>query len=289
VWHEDIREFHVIDKVTGKKLGIFYLDLFPRDGKFKHYAVLSIMQRRVKNGEAFLPITSQVSNFQKPTEKQPSLLTHSEVVTYFHEFGHLMHVVSNQANYARFGLNGVLPDFIEVPSTIFESWAWKPEILSQISGHYEDSSKKLPDEMLKGMIAAKLLNIGSIQLRQVFYSLIDLHYHTKGAEDTTAVWNELFEEVTRIKIPEGTTPDAGFGHIMGGYQAGYYSYTWSRVYAEDLFTKFEKAGFMDEKTGIEFRTKVLAPGGGKDPDEMTREFLGRDANNAAFLKSLGID
>ena len=289
VWNEDVREFHVIDKVTGNKLGIFYLDLFPREGKYKHYAVFSIFGRRVKDGDTLLPITSQVSNFQKPTKSQPSLLTHREVVTYFHEFGHLMHVISNQANYARFGLGGVLPDFIEVPSNIFENWAWKEEILAQISGHYEDSKKKLPSALLKRMIDAKLLNIGIFQLRQVFFSLIDILFHTEGAEDTTAEWNKLLHDITGFTLHEDTRQDASFGHIMGGYQAGYYSYTWSRVYAEDLFTKFEKAGFMDEKTGLEYRQKVLAPGGSKHPDEMVREFLGRDSNNDAFLKSLGID
>ncbi|MHA1480806.1 MAG: M3 family metallopeptidase, partial [Candidatus Thorarchaeota archaeon] len=272
IWHEDVREFLVIDKVTGNKLGIFYLDLFPREGKYKHYAVFTIMDRRVKNGKALLPITSQVSNFQKPTDKQPSLLTHREVVTYFHEFGHLMHAISNQATYQRFGLNGVLSDFIEVPSNIFENWAWKEEILAQISGHYMDSDKKLPSNLLKSMIDAKLQNIGTFQLRQVFFSSIDILYHTKGAEDTTAVWNNLFHDITGFTLHADSRRDASFTHIMGGYQAGYYSYTWSRVYAEDLFTKFEGAGFMDAKTGLEYRQKVLAPGGSKHPDEMVRDF-----------------
>lgn len=289
IWHEDVREFHVFDKATGNMMGVFYLDLYPREGKFKHYAVFPILERRVIDGVTYLPITSQVSNFQKPTKSQPSLLTHDNVITYFHEFGHLMHVISNNTRYSRFGLDGVLPDFIEVPSKMFENWAWEEEVLSNLSGHFEDKKKKLPNEMLKSMIDAKLLNIGTFQLRQVFYSLIDMLFHTEGAEDTTSEWRRLFKEITRIEIPEGTFPDAGFGHIMGSYAAGYYSYTWSQVYAEDLFTKFKKSGFMDEKTGLAYRTKVLAPGGSKDPDEMVREFLGRDSNNEAFLKSLGID
>ena len=288
VWHEDVREFRVTDRITGNLMGLFYLDLFPREGKFKHYAVFGLLGRRIKDGKRLLPIVSMVANFQKPTENQPSLLNHSEVVTFFHEFGHLMHAITNKASYARFGLSGVLRDFIEVPSQMLENWAWKEEVLTLLSGHFEDSKQKLPSELLKRMVKAKLLDIGSFQLRQVFFSLIDLKYHTEGAEDTTAEYIKLFKEITRIELPDGTTPDASFGHLMGGYAAGYYSYIWSRVYSEDLFTKFEEAGFMDEKTGLEYREKILAPGGSLDPDEMVRNFLGRDSNNKAFLKSLGI-
>jgi Zn-dependent oligopeptidase len=255
-----------------------------REHEKYHFRGLS---RRIKDGKRLLPIASMVANFQKPTENQPSLLNHSEVVTFFHEFGHLMHAITNKASYARFGLSGVLRDFIEVPSQMLENWAWKEEVLTLLSGHFEDNKKKLPSEMLKRMIKAKLLDIGSFQLRQVFYSLIDLKYHTEGAEDTTAEYIKLFREITRIELPDETTPDAGFGHVMGGYAAAYYSYLWSKVYAEDLFTKFEKAGFMDEKTGLEYREKILAPGGSKDPDEMVRDFLGRKSNNEAFLRSLG--
>ncbi len=289
VWHEDVREFKVYDKVEEELLGVFYLDLFPRDGKYKHYAVFPILERRKIEGKVYLPITSMVANFQKPTKSQPSLLTHNEVVTFFHEFGHLMHVLSNQTNYARFGLDSVLPDFIEVPSKMFENWAWKEEVLSLISGYYEDRTKKLPSDQLQRMIDAKLLNVGTLQLRQVFYSLIDMKYHTEKVDDTSRTFIDLFTEITGFEMPPDITPDAGFGHIMGGYQAGYYSYLWSQVYAEDLFTKFDANGFMNGKIGYEFRQKILAPGGSKDPDEMVEEFLGRPSNNEAFLRSLGIN
>ncbi|MHA2374083.1 MAG: M3 family metallopeptidase, partial [Candidatus Thorarchaeota archaeon] len=287
-WHEDVREFSVFDKVSKKLMGIFYLDLFPRDGKFKHYAVFPIIERRLRDREYFLPITSMVANFQKPTETQPSLLTHREVITFFHEFGHLMHVVTNKTNYARFGLDGVLLDFIEVPSQMLENWSWKEEVLSLISGHYEDNTQKLPSDLLKRMIEAKLLNVGMFQIRQVFLSLIDLMYHTEGSEDTSGDFVKLYYDVTGFKLPDDITPDAGFGHLMGGYSAGYYSYLWSKVYAEDLFTKFEQAGFMNEEIGLEYREKILAPGGSRDPNEMVKDFLGRESNNEAFLRTLGI-
>lgn len=289
-WHDDVREFRVIDKTNDQTLGIFYLDLYPRDGKFKHYAVWGILDRRVKNGTAYLPMCAMVSNYDKPTKDKPSLLTHNDVESFFHEFGHLMHAICNQASYARFGLGGVLRDFIETPSMMFENWAWKEEVLSSLSGHYKDPKKKLPLELLKRMIDAKLLDIGTIQLRQVAYSLIDMIYHTEGAEDTSAVFRRIFSEITGYNMPEEVKMDAGFGHFANpGYTAGYYSYLWSKAYAEDIFTKFEKNGFMDTKTGTEYRQKILAPGGSLDPDEMVKSFLGREMNNDAFMKSLGLE
>jgi len=289
VWYEDVQEFKVVDKVSGNVMGHFYLDLYPRDGKFKHYAVFDFLERRVKDGKVLLPITSMVANFQKPTKDTPSLLTHSEVETFFHEFGHLMHVITNKASYARFGLDGVLPDFIEVPSMLMENWAWKEDVLKLLSGHYKDTEKKLPSDLLDRMLKAKLLNVGAFTLRQVFFALIDMYYHTEPVEDTTAKWYELFPEITGFEMIPDTTPDAAFGHLMSGYQAGYYGYQWSKVYAEDIFTKFEKNGYFDEKTGLEYREKILSPGGSRDPDEMVRDFLGRESNNKAYLKSLGID
>lgn len=288
-WHEDVREFKVTDKTTGAVLGVFYLDLFPREGKFKHYAVFDFLSRRIKDGEELLPVCAMVSNYQKPTESQPSLFNHSEVETFFHEFGHLMHVISNQSKYASFSLDGVLPDFIETPSMMFQNWAWKEEVLTDISGHYEDPKKKIPSDLIKRLIAAKLVNVGAFNLRQVCYSLVDMLYHTKGVEDTTTVFNKMLDEITRIKMPDETRMDAGFGHLMNGnYVAGYYSYLWSQSYAEDVFTKFEENGFMDTKTGVEYRQKILAPGGSLDPDEMVKSFLGRAMNTDAFMKSLGL-
>lgn len=289
VWYEDVQEFKVIDKVSGRAMGLFYLDLYPREGKFKHYAVFDFLNRRVKDGKALLPITSMVANFQKPSDKQPSLLTHNEVETFFHEFGHLMHVITNQASYASFGLNGIKPDFIEVPSMLLENWAWKEDVLQILSGHYKDPDKKLPSDLLERMLKAKLLDVGALTLRQVFYSLIDMYYHTKPVEDTTNLWLKVFTEITGMKLPPDTYPDAAFEHLMGGYEAGYYGYQWSKVYAEDVFTKFENNGYLDEKTGLEYRQKILSPGGSRDPDDMVRDFLGRESNNKAYLKSLGID
>jgi thimet oligopeptidase len=290
VWYNDVREFIVTDKTNGRTLGVFYLDLYPRDGKFKHYAMFNFLDRRVKDGTTYLPICALVTNFDKPTKDRPSLLNHNDVETFFHEFGHVMHVISNQTDYVSFGLGGVLSDFGETPSMMFENWAWKEEILTKLSGHFKNPEKKLPSDLLKRMIDAKLLDIGTLQLRQVAYSLIDMTYHTEGAEDTSKVFRKIFEEITGYEMPDDTRMDAGFGHLMSSlYTAGYYTYLWSKAYAEDIFTKFETNGFMNPNVGTEYRRKILAPGGSLDPDDMVRNFLGREMNTDAFMKSLGLD
>ena len=290
VWYNDVREFIVTDKTNGRTLGVFYLDLYPRDGKFKHYAMFNFLDRRVKDGTTYLPICALVTNFDRPTKDRPSLLNHNDVETFFHEFGHVMHVISNQTDYVSFGLGGVLSDFGETPSMMFENWAWKEEILTKLSGHYKNPEKKLPSDLLKRMIDAKLLDIGTLQLRQVAYSLIDMTYHTEGAEDTSKVFRKIFEEITGYEMPDDTRMDAGFGHLMSSlYTAGYYTYLWSKAYAEDIFTKFETNGFMNPNVGTEYRRKILAPGGSLDPDDMVRNFLGREMNTDAFMKSLGLD
>ncbi|MGD2072568.1 MAG: M3 family metallopeptidase [Candidatus Thorarchaeota archaeon] len=288
-WHEDVQEFHVYDKETGEFMGIFYLDLFPRDGKFKHYAVWDMLSRiRTRDGTILKPVAAMVSNYQRPTEKQPSLLTHSGVETFFHEFGHLMHVINLETNYGIFGLDGVPQDFIETPSQMLENWAWNDKILSILSGHHE-TNEKLPNDLLKRMIDAKLLDAGLKWIRQVFFALIDVTYHTQEIKDVTEEFKRLYTEITDFIDPPETRSEAGFGHLMGGYEAGYYGYLWAKVYAEDLFTKFGDEGVLDSDIGLEFRKKILAPGGGRDPDEMIRDFLGREPNNKAFLRSIGLE
>jgi Zn-dependent oligopeptidase len=287
-WHDDVQEYHVYDRETGEFMGIFYLDLYPREGKFKHYAVWDMLSRRRTRERIILkPVAAMVSNYQKPTEKQPSLLTHSDVKTFMHEFGHLMHALTSEAEYGAFDMDGVPQDFIETPSQMLENWAWNEKILSIISRHYE-TGKKLPSDLLKRMIDAKLLNVGLKYIRQVFFSLIDMTYHSQDVEDVSEEYRRLYNKITDFIDPPETRSEAGFDHLMSGYEAGYYGYLWAKVYAEDLFTKFGDEGVLDSNIGLEFRKKILAPCGGRDPDKMIRDFLGREPNNEAFLRSIGI-
>ncbi len=289
-WHPDVKQFLVYDKETNKYMGSFFLDLFPREGKFKHAAAFDIVQGTLLEGGKYQrPMAAMVANFTKPTETEPSLLQHREVVVLFHEFGHIMHQIVTEAKYARFSGANTAWDFVEAPSQMLENWVWDKQVLSMLSGHYTDSSKKLPEDIIERMIEAKLLNAGIQNLRQIFFAMIDMKYHLEeNIEDPNKVWHDLFEEILTFKPLRNTHPASGFGHIMGGYAAGYYGYLWSKVYAQDMFTRFEKSSPLDEKIGLEYRQKILAKGGSEDEEQLVISFLGRKPDNKAFLRSLGI-
>ncbi len=296
VWHPSVRLYHVLrnDRVVAQ----FYMDLFPRDGKYGHAAAFTLVSGFAKaDGSYQIPVSSIVANFSPPVvsgasgssagEGTPSLLAHQEVETLFHEFGHIMHQVLTTARFASYSGTSVKNDFVEAPSQMLENWVWFKESLSKLSGHYQ-TKEKLPETLLTKLIEAKGVNSGLRYLRQLSFGLIDMTYHTQVGIDSTEVYRRLSEEVMLIPIPDGTYPQASFGHLMGGYDAGYYGYLWSEVYAQDMFTRFETEGLMNPKTGKDYLQWILEPGGLKDPFALIRGFLGREPNEAAFLKSLGI-
>eukprot|EP00761_Pharyngomonas_kirbyi_P012748 gb/GECH01012775.1/.p1 GENE.gb/GECH01012775.1/~~gb/GECH01012775.1/.p1 ORF type:complete len:664 (+),score=190.56 gb/GECH01012775.1/:1-1992(+) len=287
VWHPDVRLFN-INEDDGTFVGQFYLDLHPRDGKYSHAAAFPLQCGYEKaDGSRQHGIAAQVANFTKPTKTQPSLLKHSEVVTLFHEFGHLMHGVCTKAKYARFSGTSVEQDFVECPSQLMENWCWEPEALSLVSKHY-DSNQVLPDDTVKKMVAAKNVNAGLINLRQIFFGLFDMTIHTSPKADTGQVWRKLREEISLIPAADNTNGAANFPHMMGGYDAGYYGYMWSEVFSADLFSRFKKEGIFNSDVGRQFRQAVLETGGMRDGEEIIRSFLGREPNQEAFLESLGI-
>jgi thimet oligopeptidase len=286
-WHADVKRFQVADKKSGKLYGHFYMDLFPRDGKYKHAAAFTLVGGRLeKNGEYRPPVSSIVANFNKPTADRPSLLKHGEVETFFHEFGHIMHQVLTRAEYPSQAGTRVARDFVEAPSQIFENWVWEPKILKSISGHYK-TGKPLPDDLLNRMIEAKNLNSGLRYLGQVFYASIDQTYHDAKKDDTAAAYGKLYKAIRMIPLPQNTNPAAGFGHLMG-YAASYYGYMWSEVYAQDMYSIFKKMGYANPEVGRRYRAIILERGDSQDPMELVKEFLGRAPNEAAFLENIGL-
>ncbi len=286
-WHPSVKAFRV--NRDGKTVAIFYMDLFPRDGKYGHAAAFTITQGcRNEDGTYQLPISSIVANFNPPAEGMPSLLEHSEVETLFHEFGHIMHQVLTTAPYASFSGTSVKRDFVEAPSQMLENWVWEAPTLAKLSGHYKDPSKPLPADQMKRLIDAKQLNVGIRYLRQLLFATLDQRYHTDPSVDTTAVYAELARDLMLIPIPEKTIPQAGFGHLMGGYDSGYYGYLWSEVYAQDMFSRFEKEGLLSPETGGDYLRWILQPGGTQEPMELITHFLGRAPNEDAFYRSLGL-
>lgn len=290
LWHDDVRLFEVWDTNTGKQLGEFYIDLHPRDNKFSHAAQWGLIQHKIwPDGTEQLPVAALVCNFTKPTADKPSLMTHDEVETFFHEFGHCLHTVLSETEFAGFAGTSVERDFVEAPSQMFEEWVWTPETLKLFARHYE-TDEPMPDELIEGMIAAKNLQSGMKTESQIFLGKIDQAYHTDedGECDTTQVAYDIYDDTRMYNHTPGTWFQGSFGHLTG-YQAGYYGYMWSLVYAQDMFQRFKELGMLNPEAGAYYREKILSKGGTHDSLDMVRDYLGREPSMDAFLESLGLN
>jgi len=288
LWHPDVKLYEITDAAGGEPIAYFYMDLFPRDGKYKHAAAFSLLTgRALPEGRYQRPVSSMVANFNKPTKNAPSLLTHDEVETFFHEFGHIMHQTLTRARFARFAGSATARDFVEAPSQMLENWVWDAGVLASLSGHYQDRSKKLPKELLDKMLAAKNVNSGLVHLRQLLFGSVDQAYHGVPPSDTTATYARLAKDIAMIPTSPGTHPEASFGHLMG-YDAGYYGYLWSKVYAEDMFSRFKAEGVLNPVLGRRYRVEILEKGSSRDEMESLKAFLGREPAEDAFLESIGL-
>ena len=290
VWHEDVLMYSVTDNETEEIAGYFYLDMFPRANKYNHAAAFSVKGSKLTSKGYHKPVTSLVCNFPKPTDEMPSLLSHSNVETYFHEFGHLVHGVLSKTNLISFSGTSVARDFVEAPSQMLENWVWDKETLKLFAFHYE-TGEIIPDGLIDKMILAKNLNSGIDALYQIFLGIYDftLHdgYTPNSKRTTTDVLREVQAEVLLSPYQKGTHFQAAFGHLTG-YGAGYYGYKWSEVYAQDMFSIFEQNGIMDSETGMRYKKTILEKGGEVEALELVKSFLNREPNNEAFLRSMGL-
>lgn len=289
LWHKDV-SLYVVKTLKGDILSYFALDLYPRDGKYGHACVNDIVsgRRTSFSGDEYLaPFGSMLTNFPKPTEKHPSLLAHSEVETFLHEFGHMVHHTLTTARYASQSGCHTAWDFVEAPSQMLEHWAWDAKPLALLSKHYI-TDKSFPPKLLNNLLASKkhLLRYGI--LRQLIQGMLDLTLHTKNKPPEPAkLHRDLTKKYTGIDLPKSAIFPAGFGHL-DGYDAGYYGYLWSNVYAADMFTRFEKEGIMSKKTGADYKKWILEKGGSMEEVELVKGFLGRNPNNKAFLIEIGV-
>ncbi len=290
VWHEDVKAFLIKDKQSGAPVAYFYMDLYPREGKYKHAACFDLVEGYEKeDGSYQLPFVAIVANLNKPSKDTPSLLKHGEVETLFHEFGHVLHNALTKSKYKAFSGTSVSWDFVEAPSQMLERWAWNPTVLKKISKHYK-TGEALPDEIIARMLKAKNFGSGGAYLRQNFFAQYDMTLHTAPkTPDTTKVYFDLTKKIRALPLTKNTYPQAAFGHIMGGYDAGYYGYLWSEVIAEDFFSEFEKNGIFNPQIGLKFRREILEKGGSEDEEKLVENFLGRPAQNGPFLKSIGLE
>lgn len=289
-WSPDVKLYQIQDAKNGEVIGHFYADFFPRAGKYEHAAAFPLISARtLAIGNYSQPISAIVANFNPPSNGKPSLLNHDEVETIFHEFGHIMHQTLTRAPYASLSGSAVAQDFVEAPSQMLENWVWSPEALGLLSGHYLRPAEKLPAGLLKKLLDSRDFNQGMFYTRQLLYALLDMTYHTtEGSVDTTQILQKLTREIVGIEPIPGGHFQAGFGHLMGGYDAGYYGYLWSKVYAEDLFTRFESGGILNPEVGAEYRRIILGKGNMQDGQDLLREFLGRESTPDAFFRKLKI-
>ena len=289
-WHEDVKPFLIKDKASGAEIAYFYMDLYPREGKYKHAACFDLVEGFEKeDGSYQKPFVAIVANLNKPSKDTPSLLKHGEVETLFHEFGHVLHNALTKSKYKAFSGTSVSWDFVEAPSQMLERWAWDPTVLKKISKHYK-TGEPLPDELIKRMLAAKNFGNGGTYLRQNFFAQYDMTLHTAPkTPDTTKTYFDLTKKIRALPLTKNTYPQAAFGHIMGGYDAGYYGYLWSEVIAEDFFSEFEKNGIFNPQTGLKFRREILEKGGSEDEEKLVENFLGRKVQNGPFLKAIGLE
>jgi thimet oligopeptidase len=289
VWNEGVRLFNV--KQDGKVISRFYIDLYPRPNKFSHAASFPMIGGKETSDGYQLPTATLVCNFPAPTADMPSILPHGDVETFFHEFGHGLHSVLTKTNLSYQAGTSVARDFVETPSQFFENWVWNYESLKIFAKHYK-TGEVLPKELFDKMLAAKNVGSGLAYTQQVYYGILDFTLHDKydptSSKPIIEVQKELQNKITLYPYLEGTEMFASFGHLMG-YAAGYYSYLWALVYAQDIFSVFEKNGIMDVNTGRRFRDIILSNGGSRDELGMVEEFLGREPNQDAFFRSIGLE
>ncbi len=287
-WHPDVKLFSIHDRGVEEPIAYFYADLHPRPGKYGHAAAFSIEYGyRREDGTYRPPIAAIVANFTKPTAKTPSLLKHNEALTLWHEFGHILHFCLTDVDIARFSGFDTEWDFVEAPSQIMENWMWEPEVLQRFARHHE-TGDPIPDDLVERLVAARDLHQGLGTLRQIFLGKLDMGLHGEaGYPDVDKVTREAYR-VTKLPFHEGTAFAASFGHLMGGYDAGYYGYLWAKVYGDDMFSEFARHGITDPGVGERYRREVLARGGERDAIDHLRAFLGREPSSEAFLTKLGI-
>jgi thimet oligopeptidase len=288
LWDDEVKMIEVYNKGNDFLLGYLMLDLYPRKNKYSHACEIDIVAPFIKDGIRIPGAIVVLANFTKSTKTQPSLLKLDEVRTFFHEFGHALHDMLSETAIASFSGTQVKRDFVEMPSQMLEEWLWDRDILKELSCHYQ-TGESLPDNLLNAIISLKTFSSGMWVLRQSVFSLMSLEYFAPGPQkDTVAIMEDLqhrFNPYMHV-YPENHTP-ASFGHLTG-YGARYYGYLWSKVFALDLFDYIKQFGLLNPEIGQKYTQTILAKGGSRDPNELLKDFLGREPNEQAFFKDLGL-
>jgi thimet oligopeptidase len=293
VWADGVTLYEVKDKSSGDLVAKFYVDLFPREGKYGHAAEFTLSSGQMTEAGYRVPMCALVMNVQPPKDGKPSFLSMSEVETLFHEFGHVMHESLTTARFASLSGTRTALDFVEAPSQMLENWAYEADVLKLISRDPKDPTKPMPQALADKLRAARHGNAGVHNSRQVFLATFDQTLHTRAATEKTpvnsdAVAKKVWADVLAFPEDKGGHFAGTFGHMMGGYEGGYYGYLWSEVFAADMFTRFAKEGVLNPVVGKAYRDLILARGRTEEPAQLLKAFLGREPSEAAFLGQLGI-
>jgi len=293
-WIGDLQLYAVSDSQSGEPLGLFYLDMFPREGKYNHFAQFDIIQGKLlSRGKYQRPTVALICNFPSPAPDRPSLLSHTDVETLFHEFGHAMHSIMTRAKYARFSGTSVPRDFVEAPSQMLENWVWNKKVLDSFAADYRDPSKKIPAEILAKLKEAKLAVEATRYRRQLSFGLTDLALHTQiheaNAKEALPLSNKVLGEVFFSMAPD-TAFVAYFGHLMQ-YDAGYYGYAWADAIAADMATVFEHApnSYFDQADVHRLRAVIYESVDSRDVNVSIEKLLHRPWSLDPFLKKIGIE
>ena len=288
-WHKDVQSFDLTDK-EGAFIGTLYADFHPRTGKKQGAWMTGYRSQGLYNGKIERPVIAIVCNFTKPTEGKPSLLTHGEVTTLFHEMGHAIHGLLSDVKYSSHSGTSVLWDFVELPSQVQENWCYEKETLDMFASHYE-TGEKIPADLIQKLQNAKNFMCGWGGLRQTNFGFLDMTWHTCDPSTIDDI-GKFEDEATKglSLFPRLAGPmSSSFSHIFaGGYSAGYYSYKWAEVLDADTFEAFLENGLYDQKTAKAYRDEILSKGGSEDPTTLYRNFRGRDADPEALLRREGM-
>ena len=290
VYHEEVKVYEVKD-ADGSHLALLYADFFPRASKRGGAWMTEFRGQSIENGVEKRPFISIVMNFTKPTADAPSLITHSELTTFLHEFGHALHGILAQGRYPSLTGTSVSRDFVELPSQIMENWAYEPEYLNTFAKHYQ-TGEAIPMELIEKIVAAKNFQAGYAQVRQLHFGYLDMAWHT--LTEVPSVSTIEFEQNTLaphsvLPAVEGTGFSTSFSHIFtGGYSAGYYSYKWAEVLEADAFSLFKEKGIFNTEVSNSFRKNILEKGGAEDAAVIYRNFRGHDPQPEALMEKLGL-
>jgi oligopeptidase A len=293
VWHPDVKYYQICDE-NGQFLGGFYADWYPREDK-RGGAWMDAFLTGVDAPGHFEPHAGCVcGNMTAPVGDKPALLTHRDVETVFHEFGHLLHHALSRVEVKSLAGTAVAWDFVELPSQIMENWCWEREALDLLARHYE-SGAPIPGELFEKLKRARNFRSANDQMRQLGFGIVDLSLHTKYSPqrdgDATEYARAIIQNFSAAELPADHALVAGFTHLFGsavGYGAGYYSYKWAEVLDADAFTRFRDLGIFSRTVGSEFREHILSKGDSEDPAELYRRFMGRDPDPNALLVRAGL-